>query len=127
MRYASGYRRGSVSGGRPAGKSTGGGIGEKLFFALGLLAAGAVLALSVRGAWDARTAERAKRVETADPGMYRDVVAVMSSAAETAVGIGTDGDEALPADGFDTNPPESVYDEIGAFFARLLTGDAWGR
>ena len=122
MRYASGYRRGSVSGGRPAGIRTGGGISEKLFFALGVLAAGTVLLLSVRGAWDARTAERA---ETADPGMYRDVVAVMSRAAETAVG--TDEDEVLPADGFDTDPPSSVYDEIGAFFARLLTGDAWGR
>ena len=124
MRYASGYRSGRVSGGRPAGTRTDGGIGEKLFFALGVLAAGAVLALSVRGAWDARTSEKA---EAADPGMYRDVVAVMSRAAEGAASVGTDEDEALPADGFDGNPSESVYDEIGAFFARLLTGDAWGR
>lgn len=111
MKYETGYRSGRI----PVGS---GGIGERLLFGLGVFAVGVVLALTLFGAGETR---RIKAEEECAP--LPDAVAVMSRAAEGE----EEEDLPVPADG--TGEDWSVYDEIGAFFARLLfgAGDAWGR
>ncbi len=114
MKYETGYRSGRIHGG--SGGS--GGTGERLLFGLGVFAVGVILALTLFEAGNAR------RIQAeADRGPLPDAVAVMSRAAEGE----EEEDLPVPADG--TGEDWSVYDEIGAFFARLLfgAGEAWGR
>ena len=95
MRYETGYRR------RIGRSGDGRGAGERLLFFLGMIAVGVVLALTVGGRGEGR--------REPEP----EVVAVMSTAAEQPE------DSPTAADGEEGG---SVYDGIGAFFARLLTG-----
>jgi hypothetical protein len=115
MKYETGYRSGRI----PVGSGGSGGIGEQLLFGLGVFAVGVVLALTLFGAGETR---RIKAEEECAP--LPDAVAVMSRAAETEA----EADLPVPA-GAGEDGEQSVYDEIGAFFARLLfgAGDAWGR
>ena len=117
MKYSSGRSRIKTEDGetafRRAETGRGPGFGERLLLFCGILAVALTLAVPM-----AQGRERRDGAERT--AVSRDAVAVMSGAVrdEREVSSGGEGgEEAVSAD-----PGESVYDGIGRFFARLLTG-----
>lgn len=109
MTYRTGYRRrGSekTKAGRertvPGSRSD---RGEALFFSVGILAVALSLALPL------------SRAGEEDRTVPREAVAVMSTALDAGEPENPEEDRSVSASGTD-----SIYDEIGRFFARLLTG-----
>ena len=117
MGYSSGYHRNAAKRKTDVPESERRrGDGERILFAVGILAVAASLALPVSRTRDADPSDGTAPEYAADP---RAAVAVMSTAAEgTEMGNAEDGESLSAA----AAEEESVFDGIGRFFAKLITG-----
>ena len=121
MKQSSGYRRGSGrTGCRETKEHQDDGSADLPLILAGAAAAVLLLASSLRGGTDPAAAVR----EPADGGA---AVTVMAQAQEEPVSCDNGASASGQAEAPVGSPADewSMFDEIGRFFAGLLTGDGW--